>query len=77
MLELRPDCDYCDKDLPAASTKARNFTYERTFCAAWVGSAVSPGQMSTRGWSLKKSQTWVAKKYRLGTKFVWSMSGSR
>lgn len=32
-LELRPNCEYCDKDLPPASTEARICTYECTFCA--------------------------------------------
>jgi hypothetical protein len=32
-LELRPNCEYCDKDLPPASTLARICTYECTFCA--------------------------------------------
>lgn len=31
-LELRPNCEYCDKDLPPASTLARICTYECTFC---------------------------------------------
>jgi hypothetical protein len=32
-LELRPNCEYCDKDLPPASLEARICTYECTFCA--------------------------------------------
>ena len=32
-LELRPNCEYCDKDLPANSTEARICSYECTFCA--------------------------------------------
>lgn len=32
-LELRPNCEYCDKDLPPASTEARICTFECTFCA--------------------------------------------
>ncbi len=36
MLELRPNCEYCDKDLPPTSTEARICTYECTFCAACV-----------------------------------------
>lgn len=32
-LELRPNCEFCDKDLPPASTEARICTYECTFCA--------------------------------------------
>src|SRR5690242_6987463 len=33
MLQIRPNCEYCDKDLPASSTEARICTYECTFCA--------------------------------------------
>ena len=36
MLELRPNCEYCDKELPPTSTEARICTYECTFCAACV-----------------------------------------
>lgn len=32
-LELRPNCEFCDKDLPPASMEARICTYECTFCA--------------------------------------------
>ncbi|MGI4939691.1 MAG: DUF1272 domain-containing protein [Janthinobacterium lividum] len=32
-LELRPNCEFCDKDLPPNSTEARICTYECTFCA--------------------------------------------
>ena len=35
-LELRPNCEYCDKDLPPAATEARICTYECTFCADCV-----------------------------------------
>jgi hypothetical protein len=33
MLELRPNCECCDKDLPPDSKQARICTYECTFCA--------------------------------------------
>lgn len=33
-LELRPNCEYCDKDLPPDATEARICTYECTFCAS-------------------------------------------
>ena len=36
MLELRPNCEYCDKDLPPDSTEARICTYECTFCTECV-----------------------------------------
>ncbi|HYM31436.1 MAG TPA: DUF1272 domain-containing protein [Candidatus Cybelea sp.] len=35
-LELRPNCEYCDRDLPPASTLARICSYECTFCAECV-----------------------------------------
>jgi hypothetical protein len=36
MLKLRPNCEYCDKDLPPQATDARICSYECTFCAACV-----------------------------------------
>jgi hypothetical protein len=36
MLELRPNCEMCDADLPPSSTHARICTYECTFCASCV-----------------------------------------
>jgi uncharacterized protein len=35
-LELRPNCESCDRDLPPASPDARICTYECTFCAECV-----------------------------------------
>jgi uncharacterized protein len=32
-LQLRPNCEYCDKDLPPHATDARICSYECTFCA--------------------------------------------
>ncbi|NQX29904.1 DUF1272 domain-containing protein [Microbacteriaceae bacterium VKM Ac-2854] len=37
-LELRPNCEYCDVDLPPAATNAMTCTYECTFCADCVAS---------------------------------------
>jgi hypothetical protein len=34
MLELRPNCECCDRDLPADSADARICTFECTFCAS-------------------------------------------
>jgi len=36
MLELRPNCECCDRDLPPDSKDARICTYECTFCADCV-----------------------------------------
>lgn len=35
-LQLRPNCEYCDKDLPPEAADARICSYECTFCAACV-----------------------------------------
>ena len=34
MLELRPSCECCDKDLPPESDEARICSFECTFCAS-------------------------------------------
>jgi hypothetical protein len=36
VLELRPNCEWCDRDLPPDSPDARICTYECTFCAGCV-----------------------------------------
>ena len=36
MLTLKPNCEYCDKDLPPQATDARICSYECTFCAECV-----------------------------------------
>ena len=33
MLQLRPSCERCDRDLPASSDQARICSFECTFCA--------------------------------------------
>ncbi len=33
MLEMRPNCEHCDLDLPADSQDARICSFECTFCA--------------------------------------------
>lgn len=41
MLELRPNCECCDKDLPPDSTEAMICTFECTFCSACVNSKLA------------------------------------
>ncbi|MFD2204752.1 DUF1272 domain-containing protein [Kiloniella antarctica] len=41
MLDLRPNCECCDKDLPPATTEAMICTYECTFCINCVESVLS------------------------------------
>lgn len=36
MLQIRPNCEYCDKDLAADAPDARICSYECTFCADCV-----------------------------------------
>ncbi|MCA8928542.1 MAG: DUF1272 domain-containing protein [Alphaproteobacteria bacterium] len=36
MLQLRPNCEYCDKDLPPEAADAMICSYECTFCADCV-----------------------------------------
>ena len=41
MLELRPNCEACDKDLPPDAPDARICSYECTFCADCVETFLS------------------------------------
>jgi hypothetical protein len=40
MLELRPNCECCDKDLPPDSSEAMICTFECTFCADCVAAVL-------------------------------------
>ena len=40
-LQLRPNCEYCDRDLPPDATNARICSYECTFCADCVETKLS------------------------------------
>jgi hypothetical protein len=40
MLELRPNCEWCDRDLPPASADARICSYECTYCADCVNTVL-------------------------------------
>ena len=40
MLELRPSCEHCDKDLPPESEEACICTYECTFCRDCVNNVL-------------------------------------
>ena len=40
MLELRPNCECCNKDLPPEATDARICSFECTFCAACAESTL-------------------------------------
>jgi len=40
-LQLRPNCEFCDRDLPPDDLSARICTYECTFCADCVETKLS------------------------------------
>jgi len=40
MLELRPNCECCDRDLPPESAEARICSFECTFCSACAESVL-------------------------------------
>ncbi|MBC8719551.1 DUF1272 domain-containing protein [Ochrobactrum sp. Marseille-Q0166] len=37
MLELRPNCECCDRDLPPSSVEARICSFECTYCVTCAG----------------------------------------
>lgn len=41
MLELRPNCERCNADLPPAATNAMICTFECTFCQSCAESALN------------------------------------
>ena len=41
MLELRPNCECCDRDLPPETREALICTFECTFCADCAGEVLS------------------------------------
>lgn len=43
MLELRPNCECCDRSLPADSADAYICSFECTFCASCVEAALREG----------------------------------
>lgn len=51
MLQLRPNCECCDRDLPPASQDARICSYECTFCSA-CAEAVFDGRCPNCGGEL-------------------------
>lgn len=60
MLEMRPNCELCDKDLPADKTGAVSCSFECTFCVGCVDD-ICPncsGQLTPRPTRAKK---WLSK----------------
>jgi hypothetical protein len=49
MLELRPNCECCDRDLPPDATDARICTYECTFCSTCADTILAGRCPNCRG----------------------------
>ncbi|QKS27910.1 MAG: DUF1272 domain-containing protein [Candidatus Accumulibacter similis] len=54
MLELRPNCEACDRDLPADSSEAMICSFECTFCAACAQSRLGGRCPNCRGELLRR-----------------------
>ncbi len=76
MLELRPNCELCDKDLPPAAPDARICTYECTFCAACV-EEVLHGVCPNCGGDFQPRPIRPARAWREGTGLVNDPPGTR
>jgi hypothetical protein len=68
-LELRPNCECCDKDLPPSARDARICCYECTFCAACV-EAVLEGVCPNCGGGFAPRPIRPAKEWREGLSSV-------
>jgi hypothetical protein len=58
MLEMRPNCECCDRDLPAEAAGAMICSFECTFCAACVETRLQ-GQCPNCGGALTARPTRV------------------
>ena len=52
MLQLRPGCECCDRDLPPDSPDAMICSFECTFCAACVANRLAGGRCPNCGGEL-------------------------
>lgn len=77
MLDLRPNCECCDRDLPPDSTEARICTFECTFCAACAEQKLSGVCPNCGGELLQRPRRPAAKlaKYPASTKRVLKPAG--
>ena len=53
MLQIRPNCENCDRDLPPDSAEARICSFECTFCAACAQGALG-GRCPNCGGNLER-----------------------
>jgi len=76
VLELRPNCELCDKDLPPRAPDARICTYECTFCAACV-EEVLRGVCPNCGGDFQPRPIRPERAWRDGTGLVNDPAGTR
>ena len=50
MLEIRPNCECCDKDLPPDSNVAMICSFECTFCSSCAENGVGGAMPNTEWW---------------------------
>ncbi|EJL57094.1 hypothetical protein PMI09_01442 [Rhizobium sp. CF122] len=77
MLELRPNCECCDKDLPPDSSEAMICTFECTFCTDCVADVLGGVCPNCGGELVRRPVRPAAKlaKYPASTKRVLKAEG--
>jgi len=76
MLELRPNCEICDRDLPPESGDARICSYECTYCAD-CAETVLLGVCSNCGGNLVPRPIRPRQSWRTGTGLDHHPAGSK
>ncbi|TIM71228.1 MAG: DUF1272 domain-containing protein [Mesorhizobium sp.] len=74
MLELRPNCECCDKDLPPEATDALICTFECTFCADCAANVLG-GVCPNCGGDFAARPAAMLDKYPASTKRVLKAEG--
>ena len=77
MLELRPNCECCDKDLPPESREAMICTFECTFCADCATDVLGGTCPNCGGELVRRPVRPAGKlaKYPASTQRVWKAEG--
>jgi len=77
MLQLRPNCECCDRDLPPQSEDAFICTFECTFCRACAGGALAGTCPNCGGELVRRPRRPEAKlaKYPASTERVFKPQG--
>lgn len=79
MLQLRPSCECCDKDLPPESTEARICSFECTFCASCADTVLQGQCPNCAGELVSRPRRPASKlgKYPASTERVYNPAGCR